>query len=366
MRVTWFTARALTDLCSTTQIELADGLANRGHQITVVNGDAKHSNVQHEFSHIPLDTSGPRGLQSKFLGRSMRKWLLQNQSNPMDCAIVDWKIANSIVPQLEHQSIPWVLMDRSPPADSNIFAKFQWPSWKSAWRLVRKSKVGKGCVVSEQHLLFVHKQTGCEIEKISVLHAGVDLKKFKPRKKNSMLTLVYHGRVDKNRGVLSLPMLVQKARAAGVECKLVVIGEGDAFDGLERIAKRNKMFELLSTMPKDQLAERLGEAHIGLLPMPETKVWKIASPLKRSEYLASGLLVFGIDHAGHRMETGIEQWMKLVKQDEFHAEGCKWLSNLEENEIRFLSALSRNYAEEHLSWEGSIQALEDCMAFSIH
>jgi glycosyltransferase involved in cell wall biosynthesis len=366
MRATWFTARALTDLCSTTQIELANGLANRGHQITLINGDATHSNVEHGFNHIPLDTSGIRGLQSKFLGRSMRKWLGQYQSNSMDCAIVDWKIANSIVPQLEHQNVPWVLMDRSPPADSGMFAKFQWPSWKSAWRLVRESKVGRGCVVSEQHQLFVHQHTGCELEKISVLQAGVDLQKFKPGKKNSMLTLVYHGRVDKNRGVLSLPMLLQKARAAGVECKLVVIGEGDAFDGLKQIAKRNKLIEVVSTMPRDQLAERLGKAHIGLLPMPETKVWKIASPLKRSEYLASGLLVFGVDHAGHRMDAGFQQWMKLVKQEEFHAEGCKWLSNLDEDTITLLSALSRNYAEEHLSWEGSIQALEDCMAFFIH
>jgi glycosyltransferase involved in cell wall biosynthesis len=232
--------------------------------------------------------------------------------------------------------------------------------------LVRESKVGRGCVVSEQHQLFVHQHTGCELEKISVLQAGVDLQKFKPGKKNSMLTLVYHGRVDKNRGVLSLPMLLQKARAAGVECKLVVIGEGDAFDGLKQIAKRNKLIEVVSTMPRDQLAERLGKAHIGLLPMPETKVWKIASPLKRSEYLASGLLVFGVDHAGHRMDAGFQQWMKLVKQEEFHAEGCKWLSNLDEDTITLLSALSRNYAEEHLSWEGSIQALEDCMAFFIH
>lgn len=365
MRVTWFTARAMTDLCSTTQIELANGLADRGHQITLVNGDAQQGNVQHNFRHIPLDSSGIRGLQSKFLGRDMGKWLGRNQSNSMDCAIVDWKIAKSIVPQLEHLSIPWILMDRSPPADSNIFAKFQWPSWKSAWRLVRKSKVGRACVVSEQHQSFVHQQTGCDIEKISVLQAGVDLKKFKPRTKNTTLTLVYHGRVDKNRGVLSLPMLLEKARASGVECKLLVIGEGDAFDGLQQIAKGNKLFELLPTMPRGQLAERLGQAHIGLLPMPETKVWKIASPLKRSEYLASGLLVFGIDHAGHRMSTGVGKWMKLVKQDEFHAEGCRWLSDLDEEKIASLSTLSRNYAEKHLSWKGSIQALEDCMTFFI-
>ena len=68
MRITWFTGRSLNDLCSTTQIELANGLANRGHEITLVNGDAIPSQDEQMFSHIPLNTSGIRGLQSKFLG----------------------------------------------------------------------------------------------------------------------------------------------------------------------------------------------------------------------------------------------------------------------------------------------------------
>ena len=361
MRITWFTGRSLNDLCSTTQIELANGLANRGHEITLVNGDAIPSQDEQMFTHIPLNTSGIRGLQSKFLGRSMRKWLAQNHSNPMECAIVDWKIAQSIIPRLEQQNTPWVLMDRSPPADSNIFAKLQWPSWRRAWGFVRRSKIGRGCVVSVQHKLFVQKRTGCELEKMSVLQAGVDLNKFIPREKNSTLTLVYHGRVDKNRGILSLPMLLQKAKSLGIECRLVVIGEGDAFGVLEQIAKEEKSFEIIPTLPKDRLAERLGAAHIGLLPMPATRVWKIASPLKRSEYIASGLLVFGIDHPGHRMNTGVNPWMKLVKQEDFHTEGCDWMGNLNEEKMASLSTLSRNYAEENLSWQGSIQTLERCM-----
>ena len=361
MRITWFTGRSLGDLCSTTQIELAAGLARLGHKVTIVNGDNQENSGGQLWNHIPLNTSGIRGLQSKILGRRIKKWILEHQSISIGFAIVDWKIAHSVVPSLEHHNVPWILMDRSPPADSNIFAILQWPSWKRAWRLVRRSETGRGCVVSNQHGLFVQQKTGCQREKITVLNAGVDLKKFKPIKKVETLTLVYHGRVDRNRGVLALPMLLQKARTRGINCNLIVIGEGDAFLRLKRIADQDDSFEVVPTLSQEKLAKRLGEVHIGLLPMPETKVWRISSTLKRSEYMASGLLVFGIDHDGHRINSENTQWMKLVPQHDFHTEGCKWLQNLNQEKITHLSSLSRGYAEEHLDWEKSILALQDCM-----
>lgn len=361
MRITWFTGRSLSDLCSTTQIGLATGLVRLGHDVTIINGDADQSPDGQPWNHIPLNTSGVRGLQSKILGRAMRKWMIGNQSIPIGFAIVDWKIAGSVVPSLERQKAPWILMDRSPPADSNIFARLQWPSWKRAWRFVRHSDMGRGCVVSNQHGLFVEQQTGCQTEKITVLNAGVDLELFKPAKKAEALTLVYHGRVDANRGVLALPMLQQKARSKGIDCKLVVIGEGDAFEGLKRIAEGDDSFEVIPTMSQEKLAECLGKTHIGLLPMPETKIWRIASPLKRSEYMASGLLVFGIDHDGHRINSDQAEWMRLVPQYDFHTEGCNWLEDLTHERITHLSTLSRDYAEKHLSWEKSILTLHECM-----
>ena len=64
-------------------------------------------------------------------------------------------------------------------------------------------------------------------------------------------------------------------------------------------------------MSQDELAEKLATYDIGLLPMPENKIWNLASPLKRSEYLASGMIVCGIDHSGHQIESSGD-WIKLV------------------------------------------------------
>ena len=56
--------------------------------------------------------------------------------------------------------VPWILMDRSPPADGNILSRFQWYFWKRSWRLVKQHSNSTGCVVSPAHKEFVAKKIG--------------------------------------------------------------------------------------------------------------------------------------------------------------------------------------------------------------
>jgi hypothetical protein len=96
--------------------------------------------------------------------------------------------------------------------------------------------------------------------------------------------------------------------------------------------------------------------------MPERKVWAIASPLKRSEYAASGLLIYGIDHAGHQFTTNEElEWMNLVSQEEFHDAGAKWLTHILDSDFEALSRKSRLFAEQNLAWERTVEALDNAI-----
>ena len=143
------------------------------------------------------------------------------------------------------------------------------------------------------------------------------------------------------------------------QVQLILIGEGDCVDGLQAMATTNEHMIVHSTLEQDKLAKILSQCHIGLLPMPVRKMWTISSPLKRSEYSASGLVMYGIDHDGHRFSPEEElDWMKLVQQSEFHDEGIIWLKSLDGKQIESLSFESRKYAEEHLSWTHSVEALE--------
>ena len=223
---------------------------------------------------------------------------------------------------------------------------------------VRK-KNAKGCVVSPEHQKFVQDKTGVNSALITVLPAGVDLELFHTSEKKQTLTLVYHGKMDRNRGVLALPMFLQKINNSGVEARLVAIGDGDCFEQMNRISIEKENIEVHSSMPQTELSIILSQSHIGLLPMPDRQVWRIASPLKRSEYAASGLLIFGIDHKGHSFENqNAGEWIKLVKQHDFHDEGIRWLQALDSNQLTKFGLDARRFAEENLSWGHTVDVLE--------
>jgi glycosyltransferase involved in cell wall biosynthesis len=174
--------------------------------------------------------------------------------------------------------------------------------------------------------------------------------------------MVYHGQLDRHRGVLALPIFLQNIRNSRLDVRLIMVGMGDCFNRLQMMAEENEHFEIHSTLPQPKLAQLLSQCHIGLLPMPENKIWAIASPLKRSEYAASGLLIYGIDHAGHRFSTNDSMdWMKLVRQEEFHEKGIQWLQELQPELREQLGLQARTYAEENLSWENSVDSLEQCI-----
>jgi glycosyltransferase involved in cell wall biosynthesis len=183
---------------------------------------------------------------------------------------------------------------------------------------------------------------------------------FRPKKQTEFdgeIRLVYHGRLDKHRGVLALPILAQKLQSK-INCKLTLIGEGDVFEQFSKMEKTLSWLELYPTLTHKELASVLQNQHIGLLPMPKTKVWSLASPLKRSEYLASGLLIFGTEHAGHALEFTDKSWYYLTEQDKFHDAGLTWISEQNEESIVNGKKTARKFAVENCSWEISIKQLD--------
>jgi hypothetical protein len=91
--------------------------------------------------------------------------------------------------------------------------------------------------------------------------------------------------------------------------------------------------------------------------MPEKKVWKLASPLKRGEYLASGLMVVGLDHDGHRLQGVDAKWFHLDSKSSLTDSIYRLFNNLSDEEFSTMSMEAQNYAIEHLSWDVSVQTL---------
>ena len=94
--------------------------------------------------------------------------------------------------------------------------------------------------------------------------------------------------------------------------------------------------------------------------MPNLPVWTISSPLKRSEYMSSGLLVLGINHSGHHLPTMNNNLTsyKLFDQQTFVDDSVEQIRKwLKDDNYPKLSAEARQYAEKHLDWSATTQSL---------
>ena len=342
MNIAWASSRVLgSDLCSTSQINLANGLVDKGYNVTFYS-PGRASALK--FEHICIQQSGLHGFQA----RSIYKNLISKieELNQADVVLLDWtlwKLSRRI-------NKPTILIDRSPPANTGLLAKLQWRPWRKAW-----TKADKGTTVSPAHRQFVVNHSQTSEESIHVIPAGVDLELFQPTKKEGPIKLAYHGRVDVHRGVMSLPMVLAGLQSQGIDATLHIHGTGDAIGRLRNIGMEG--LEVTDAIPHEGLAAKLSTYDVGFLPMPEHKVWNLASPLKRSEYLGSGMVVCGIDHAGHQIE-GSGDWLQLFSQTEFITSSVDWIKSLDRGALENLQNESRKYAEENLSWSHSVDSLE--------
>ena len=360
MKLLWITHRKFDDFCATTPIAFANGLIESGFDLTIINPESEGSHSDAEWEYIGLEVHAVRGFQSRTFSKNVLAHF-ETMELDFDAYMMDWQVGVSVGKALAQQNRPCFLMDRSPPADSGILAKLQWKGWKDAWRLVKKGLFTSGFVVSNAHLRFVIQSTNIPATNISVLEAGVVTSDHTiplSREDEDVWKFVYHGRLDKHRGILEFMKHIVAWNNVGIACHLTLIGEGSAVSEIKkRHAKHPDFFTLKGRIPHPEVLEQLKDHHIGILPMPATKVWKLASPLKRGEYLASGLMVVGLDHEGHRFDTEVGSWMQLHEAPILRTKISSFLNSITNEEFSEYSQSAIEYAHEYLSWSKSVELL---------
>ena len=358
MNIIWFSGRKMADLCSTTQRSLGSGLVERGHNLIFVNPDSIGSHTNYPWTHQSITGSQISGMKSITLANNMNKWLCANIPKDKTVVILDWRIAKHLTRTLEKHKIPWILMDRSPPADSNILAKLQWRYWKMAWRSVQAhQKIG--CVVSQAHREFTTRNTGISPTLAVPIPAGVDINQFQNGVKSSPIKLCYHGKLDSNRGLMQLLSIHSRLVDSGVDVELYLHGNGDLTSILASL--KNEKIHVTETLNSDNLAQYLSGYDVGLLPMPDKRIWRLASPLKRGEYLASGMIALGINHTGHQIDNSGD-WLVLFDENNFVQSCVDFIRNLDLAHLRQSQINAREYAEANLDWSHSVAILEDTLS----
>lgn len=370
MKLIWCTTRHFKgDLCATTQVAIINRLLSLGHEMTILGPDVPTET--YAWEHVQLYQSSVKGKKASSLAKSIKKYLKQIDLQD-HVVFIDWALVNSLSPGFERSGIRWMCIDRSPPADANFFAILQRRVWKKAWKMVasslnRNGRCIGGMVVSTAHQNLIKSRFSIAEDRLCILHAGVNNKLFKPNNFESFgtpLKMVYHGKMDRHRGILKLVLLLDALEDNGIEAELSLIGTGDLDTHLSNLSKTKSSLNFLKPISHADIGFVLQEHQIGLLPMPNLPVWSISSPLKRSEYMSSGLLVLGIDHSGHHLPTTTNDLnsYKLFDQQSFVDDSVRQIQKwVDDDNFPELSREARNYAEQHLDWNKTIQSLAELL-----
>jgi glycosyltransferase involved in cell wall biosynthesis len=108
----------------------------------------------------------------------------------------------------------------------------------------------------------------------------------------SPIVLIYIGVLHYERNLMALAKTVERANQAGMNFHLILTGSGTEKEDLEEFAKQtNGRVEVNSPIPHDQIPALLAQAHVGVLPFPDDEKYRVSSPIKLFEYMASGLAV---------------------------------------------------------------------------
>jgi glycosyltransferase involved in cell wall biosynthesis len=343
MNVSWLTACNFgQDLCGTTQVELSLGLVENGIDLTMY---APGIFPDDRVVHVPLSRSRIKGRQSASLVKSLIPYL--EEINQSDVVLLDWKLSK-LIPKIRTKLI---LIDRGPPADRGMLSFLQWSVWKRGWKMV-----SRGCVVSESHRQFVETSIPSKQREITILPAGVNTQRFHKSIRKGPIRLVYQGQIDFHRGIEAMLEMFQSLDQTEHGFELYLHGKGDMVETIRNM-KLNHIY-ITEHLPQDELAQRLAGYDIGLLPMPPSKVWKLASPLKRSEYLGAGLLILGILHEGHELEGETpDNFNYLFPEDQFLTSAKGWLESLQRKDMESHQNKARLYAVKHLDWSHSVERL---------
>ena len=370
MKIIWCTTRHFgEDLCATTQVAIINRLLSLDHKVTVLGPDVPTET--YTWEHIQLNQSSMKGKKASSLAKSIKNHLREINLEEF-VVFIDWPLVRYVSPVVEKNGIRWMCVDRSPPADANFFAKLQRIVWKKAWKMVASSLnrdgscIG-GMVVSTAHQDLIKNRFSIAKEKLCIVHAGVNNELFKPNNSETFgtpLKMVYHGKMDRHRGILKLVLLLDALENNDIEAELLLIGSGDMETHLSNLSKSKPNLNFQKPIPQSDVANTLQEHQIGLLPMPNLPVWTISSPLKRSEYMSSGLLVLGINHSGHHLPTMNNKLgsYKLFNQQTFVDDSVEQIQRwIKDGNYAKLSIEARQYAETHLDWSSTTQSLADVL-----
>ena len=210
--------------------------------------------------------------------------------------------------------------------------------------------------------------SGAIADKTQVIRAGIDIEQFKPTAdfgdirrqyglKETDIVLFFMGWLYHFSGLKEVA--AKLAETNDEKLKLLIVGEGDAFEELKEIRdKHNLQDKLILTgqKPYAQMPAFISAADICLLPAyPREKIMQDIVPIKLYEYMAMGKPVISTKLSGVLREFGEDNGVIYIDEPEDAINKAKGL--IKDGKIGELGAKARKFVLKY-SWDSITDEFE--------
>lgn len=232
----------------------------------------------------------------------------------------------------------------------------------------------KVLVINEKLKDYV-KELGASPERTRVLRAGIDIERFDPATKGD--TVRQHYGLTRNDIVLFFmgwlyqfsglkEVASQLARIHNPNLKLLIVGEGDAYEALQQIREKHNLKDtiiLTGKKPYHEIPEFIVASDVCLLPAyPDEKIMQDIVPIKMYEYMAMKKPVVATRLPGVMGEFGKDNGVVYVDKPEDAV--AKAMELIQSGRIEELGQKARSFVERY-SWESITDEFEKILKRTI-
>ena len=202
---------------------------------------------------------------------------------------------------------------------------------------------------------------GAPAERTQVLRAGIDTRQFNPsadghavRKQHGLneqdMILFFMGWLYNFSGLKEVAL--QLAKTHNDNLKLLIVGEGDAYEELQSIREKYNLQDrliLTGKKPYQEIPSFIAASDICLLPAyPDEKIMQDIVPIKMYEYMAMKKPVIATRLPGVMKEFG--EGNGVVYIDKPEDAGAKALELVQNGDVEKLGSKARSFVERY-SWD---------------
>ena len=176
------------------------------------------------------------------------------------------------------------------------------------------------------------------------------------------IRFIYTGALYPERNILTFCEAIFQAAQENMNIHLSIIGKGPQLSTLEDFANRtNGLIKVLSPVPHEQMPNILAIYHVGVLPFPDLEIFRVSSPVKLFEYMASGMVVLATEIDCHTDVISSEEFVFWAK-DSTKAGLYQAVKQITNSRTRLKDkGIAAVNAVQSFSWQQSAKKLSDSL-----